>query len=1158
MYSPYQGQPSQRPYAYAPAPASYDSPQGSNPTSIVENVLTTNRSFEQNASSIPGLGMSGGLAAASCRVENHAQWQQEKYGDPSSASRVVKSRGKGANGAQQQRQPHGAARSSPLAVQHVPIQQEDTLEEGELSESQFEDLYEPRGPEEVVFNKPDTTAMDRPGSVGDTDGSSIYDTGSTRKEMMVDSTSAPLPAAEAGGYSPGEYYEPESPSRDRSRSYSPYLSPREVREETSVTKVKPLAPKQLEALHTSTEGFASPDTPLKQQPDTISCANGQVPLNQNQNSHLLSKTSNGTAPPVPGLPYKSVSEAKKKAQEAILGLWPLKVRFQDYVEEGFDDALVKSLFSELGLDTSPPKVVASTTPSQRYTDSQNPLAAPSPSITTTVSKTLQTTDKTFTSSQPAKSNTTKPVHKREAIMADKKAGEERKDKIARMLAEKSKKSTTANAVPVATPAAPAPAPTSNLVPNLSESPVQDKAKIKAQNNLKLQQKIEALKKAQEEAKKAEAKKQQDEPKQLASASTVDTPIKSSTPAQVASAPVAPTPQRPDRDSSSGDNEAAGTPAGIPGLFLSSTPQPISKARNLKRPVASDFDGYPANGGTLKRTRTQQTLIIDVSDDEDVEMELGSPTTDVAISAVQPNNTLTRQNSLGSFPPLSNSHNNWRHKSSPAPSAAQTPPEHGNKLDFLHKQIEEAKKKIAEREAKTKKAVKRPSGASTPMAQTPATPAALEPVKLPKPYEVAQAPKSRAASCQLPVSEAVIREKKDRLKRLHMEIAQLELELQVDMAERQNSTDDDLAEMRNGTEAEPADVDNGAQAVNTDSKNTPQPPESVPSAQAEVRPGSVILPQEMEMQPELESPGDKSDMEIDSSTPSADASANVNTGPNSSGVAGNENKCVSDEISNADHTTQKMPNGNNASVANHTVTSTNSTPDITGKQSTDQVAPETDISMQTSAAESDVDTYEPMPAQISSTDKVQVLGDEEGEIPDEDPYEPNPAQVLDAVPDGATAPSSSETEKMPVICSEDLLSYKSPLRYFHAYRFHPKYLEHVPGGLKSMTYSSRIDPFLEVCPNSINGVKCPNGPSCKFQHFENMELSGTDIITQLGSSDAYTGEQKTRFIDGLKKVLNDLKANKVKDFDQITRAIVKFRADFLEDPSRILPLNGVTI
>jgi arsenate reductase-like glutaredoxin family protein len=44
------------------------------------------------------------------------------------------------------------------------------------------------------------------------------------------------------------------------------------------------------------------------------------------------------------------SESKKKAQEAILRLWPLNIRYHNFVEEGIDRSLLDELFTELGLD----------------------------------------------------------------------------------------------------------------------------------------------------------------------------------------------------------------------------------------------------------------------------------------------------------------------------------------------------------------------------------------------------------------------------------------------------------------------------------------------------------------------------------------------------------------------------------------------------------------------------------------------------------------------------------------------------------------------------------------------------------------------------------------------------------------------------------------
>lgn len=68
-------------------------------------------------------------------------------------------------------------------------------------------------------------------------------------------------------------------------------------------------------------------------------------------------------------------------------------------------------------------------------------------------------------------------------------------------------------------------------------------------------------------------------------------------------------------------------------------------------------------------------------------------------------------------------------------------------------------------------------------------------------------------------------------------------------------------------------------------------------------------------------------------------------------------------------------------------------------------------------------------------------------------------------------------------------YESPLRYFHAYRFHPKYSDGVTGGLKSLTYSNRIDPKREMCPDEWEGNDCPRGDACQFQHFQNIIAPG---------------------------------------------------------------------
>lgn len=125
----------------------------------------------------------------------------------------------------------------------------DVLEEGELSEGEFEDLYEPRHPANAAnakasqASRPSSTALDNQGSAGDADESSIYDTGSSKEEINNGSTSASLPAVEEEDeeYSPGEYGESDAVRvRDRSGSYSPYLSPREVHKKAPTIARAPL------------------------------------------------------------------------------------------------------------------------------------------------------------------------------------------------------------------------------------------------------------------------------------------------------------------------------------------------------------------------------------------------------------------------------------------------------------------------------------------------------------------------------------------------------------------------------------------------------------------------------------------------------------------------------------------------------------------------------------------------------------------------------------------------------------------------------------------------------------------------------------------------------------------------------------------------------
>jgi hypothetical protein len=246
---PYPGQPPAppRPYQYAPAPIQpassfYISPASAtepSPTTVTNNYASINGSFQYNGSSIPGLGISAAPTKA-YRVEANTRYQPPSTAPSSPAYTAPLTRPQNIIGLQEAISPY-APGSSAVIPSPLPPTNRRSEEEGELTGGEFEDLYEPRGsnPSEGARKQPSRQgagAAEDAGSMGDADGSSIYDTGSNREEVVIDSTSASLPPAdEDDDYEPYEY-EPEYQPRENSRSYSPHLSPVEVRHEDPAMK----------------------------------------------------------------------------------------------------------------------------------------------------------------------------------------------------------------------------------------------------------------------------------------------------------------------------------------------------------------------------------------------------------------------------------------------------------------------------------------------------------------------------------------------------------------------------------------------------------------------------------------------------------------------------------------------------------------------------------------------------------------------------------------------------------------------------------------------------------------------------------------------------------------------------------------------------------
>ena len=67
-----------------------------------------------------------------------------------------------------------------------------------------------------------------------------------------------------------------------------------------------------------------------------------------------------------------------------------------------------------------------------------------------------------------------------------------------------------------------------------------------------------------------------------------------------------------------------------------------------------------------------------------------------------------------------------------------------------------------------------------------------------------------------------------------------------------------------------------------------------------------------------------------------------------------------------------------------------------------------------------------------------------------------------------------------------------------------------------------------------------------------------ILAALGSPGQFKGPRMEEFKEGLTRVLLKLRVDKIRDFHIIAAEILAYRAQFLGDASKILPLEDVTI
>lgn len=437
---------------------------------------------------------------------------------------------------------------------------------------------------------------------------------------------------------------------------------------------------------------------------------------------------------------KSVQDARRQAQNAVLNLIPLKVRFQNFIDEGIDEEVIRSVFDDIGMSSSysSTKQLSGGIGHAQHTTGFTPQAVPrvvSDSITTGTPQIHSELNANTTNTNGSSQYTNNSQQTISSAVRITNKGEERKDRIARLLEEKSKK-----LLNLPQPMSPATAIlTDNALANKSTTS-QPATKVDKEKLLK--QKMEALQKSREaRAQKATAKQTAESTMQSGATGTgqPQTPQSQITLPSTAVPSISPPHDIRTYSASPQRSEPQTSMPSIPGLFLSDTPgilQPnipqstsIVQNTNLrKRPVASDFDSNAPTNTTYKRpfghSRNDQRLVIDVSeeesDNESVEMEIDDQVGDIMARDIQAANPL--RPGLRDLPPLSDfppkksfaapSSTTSTPPSIQGPQRTSTRPEDLKRKEF---EIQEMRRKIAE--AEQRKKAKAASGSQTPMNKT---------------------------------------------------------------------------------------------------------------------------------------------------------------------------------------------------------------------------------------------------------------------------------------------------------------------------------------------------------------------------------------------------------------------------------------------------------
>ncbi|KAM0250043.1 hypothetical protein ACHAQJ_008774 [Trichoderma viride] len=1126
-YDPSQSYHPQTSYAHQPYP-SYPASTPSYPNHVVRTIVHNEpapRDPYNPHNVIPGLGLNFS--------QNAAQWQ----------------------GPWPNQQPSFG--QGPLATTEAnrPPQQTDMSEEGEVSEVGLEEAYEPRD----TGNIPDLSYMNR-----GTQNSAGFSNANGRQ--VAGGPSAAFPAG-----------------RDRSGSYSPYLSPQEIDHPAMTGSVN--------------EGQSNRIIPL---------ATSQSSSKANGASRTVSSSSH----------VKSLGAARKQARDAIRRLWPLNVRYQNYVNEGIDETLLGSLFEELGFEMGTPG---------------NPTATQS-------NHEIEATSETGTRDEQMRTDGNQQQNDPEALLESaptKDRSEERKDRIARLLAAKNSKPSTAAVTASSTPTpTPATAPASTLSSHTSNAKQQGSTKIQSEKSKLLYQKMEALRKARELEARGQKRSRPDELPRQSHRVKDNAEVSTATASFDTTANSVHSTSREYTPNETPSPNRQQQPPPIPGLFLSSTPQPPHSLQilNVERPASASL--VDSNPRPFKRpfghVRRPRPLLIDVSDDEDdTEMDIDSPEQRAVLLATREAMPplLKTSISIRSAPSFTDSAVAAQQYSSPM----ATPPGVGSdssstrdNLDSMTKKIEAMKRRIAEAEARKKAKQSRPDSPALPSFNDEAPGSSFEavipsqdtivavssssteaqelsrstpPMSDPSPrapHRLSEASpqsgnerrsRSRAASERLPLIEARRREQQLKLQLLKAQMANIQQEIEQSIEEEEKLK---------------VDVDVNSDSEQTHEQQAPSPSKirSLWSPLTDAMDIASISPQSdnairqsKEATPlQLEESQKEQQLDILVAEHAEQAEHNlIHFGLIASPVADTATEAVDDANKEAMQdamSTQDDVNATAAAVVEEAQDAIISGAADSSSQASEEGSdgyepPDVELSSPSRKSSRASSPFSPAPAgfdpmpetdtislQDNTTDFIaaqqistvqQDIASESGrEVDVALPFDGRSLYLIGNQVDQVSEAPAAQIAPVSDALQTTFVPYESPLRYFHAYRFHPEYSQSISGGLRSLTYSNKIDVKQEVCPDELANQSCPKGNECEYQHFENMQAPDDQILLQLGAHDDFGEKEKQQYINGLRNLLTDFRNRKVKDFRTISQGIIDYRAQFLGDRSKILPLGGVTI